>query len=111
MCGALTALGGRAPTRPAGIANLRRLLRGFFGPLLTPGPRAIAADEGAVARVTLKDKRALLDLSLPGRLLFLFRLRFGLYAVLARLGAVCDWPALESSRAAQRPEDAPTPPG
>jgi hypothetical protein len=34
----------------------------------------------------LRDKRTLLRLQLPGRLLFLFRIRFGLYAVLARLG-------------------------
>jgi hypothetical protein len=40
-------------------------------------------------------------LSLPGRFLFLFRLRFGLYAVLARLGAVADWGALESQWAAE----------
>jgi len=32
---------------------------------------------------------------LPGRLLFVFRIRFGLYSVLARIGAVRDWRALE----------------
>jgi hypothetical protein len=37
----------------------------------------------------------MLQLQLPGKLLFLFRIRFGLYAVLARLGAKLDWQALE----------------
>ncbi|HEU4407105.1 MAG TPA: hypothetical protein VFS43_17685 [Polyangiaceae bacterium] len=47
----------------------------------------------------MRDKRALFRLRVPGRLLFLFRLRFGLYAVLARLGAVADWSALEEGLA------------
>ena len=51
-------------------------------------------------RDLLRDKKALMELSLPGKLLFLFRIRFGLYAVLARLGAVADWAALESGWAA-----------
>jgi hypothetical protein len=38
-------------------------------------------------------------LRLPGKLLFLFRIRFGLYAVLSRLGAVLDWNALEAELA------------
>ncbi len=33
---------------------------------------------------------------LPGKLLFLLRIRFGLYSVLARLGAVCDWSSIEA---------------
>ena len=47
------------------------------------------------ARQLVADKRALLKIRLPGRLLFLFRIRFGLYSVLARIGAVRDWRALE----------------
>lgn len=91
---ATTALGA-PPPGPAAIPNLRALLRGFFAPLLVPGARAIAPGEGFDARTVLRDKRALAQLRLPGSLLFLFRIRFGLYAVLARLGAVADWSALE----------------
>lgn len=40
-------------------------------------------------------------IALPGRLLFLFRLRFGLYSVLSRLGAVADWSALASEWASE----------
>jgi hypothetical protein len=48
----------------------------------------------------------------PGRLLFLFRIRFGLYAVLSRLGAVCDWSSLERGFAAgaRGPPEAPQTP-
>ncbi len=43
----------------------------------------------------MKDKLSLMKLGLPPHTLFLLRLRFGLYAVLARLGARCDWAELE----------------
>ena len=94
---AIERLGGRASRDAAGRAHLRELLRGFFGPLLTPGKRRIAADEGFGARDVLRDKRAILGLRLPGRMLFLFRLRFGLYSVLARLESEVDWAGLEIS--------------
>ena len=42
-----------------------------------------------------------MTLSLPGKLLFLLRIRFGLYAVLARIGAVLDFAALESAWASE----------
>lgn len=95
VASAIGALGGEVPGDAAARAHLRELLRGFFGPLLTPGARRIAADEGLAARDVLRDKRAILKLRLPGRMLFLFRLRFGLYAVLARLQAEVDWAGLE----------------
>jgi hypothetical protein len=44
----------------------------------------------------MQDKRAIMQLALPGKLLFLFRLRFGLYAVLSRIEAEADWAGLES---------------
>ena len=92
--GALHALG--AEPRPTMNAHLRKLLRGFFGPLLVPGRQRIKPDEGIEARQVMQDKRAIMRLSLPGKLLFLFRLRFGLYAVLSRIGAVANWAGLES---------------
>jgi hypothetical protein len=39
-------------------------------------------------------------LRLPGKMFFLFRIRFGLWAVLARLRACCDWSATERTLAA-----------
>jgi len=101
MAGALEALGGRAPRDAPARERMRELVRGFFGPLVTPGARRIALDEGRVARDVLADKKAIMRLALPGRLLFLLRLRFGLYAVLARIGAALDWSALEEAWAGE----------
>lgn len=91
--GALQALG--AP-RPRVTPRVKTLLRGFFAPLLAPGRRPLGLDEAFEARTLMQDKRALMELALPGKLLFLFRLRFGLYAVLARMEAEADWAGLES---------------
>jgi len=50
-------------------------------------PTGFAADEGLGARNLMRDKRAIIGLQLPARMLFLFRLRFGLYAVRAAASA------------------------
>jgi hypothetical protein len=42
-----------------------------------------------------KTKRQLLKLTLPAEFVFLFRIRFGLLSVLARLGARANWHQLE----------------
>jgi predicted unusual protein kinase regulating ubiquinone biosynthesis (AarF/ABC1/UbiB family) len=76
-------------------ALLERFARSFFAPMLARGPSVIPPDGAFEARQIMKDKLALMKLGLPPHLLFLLRLRFGLYAVLSRLGARCDWGALE----------------
>jgi hypothetical protein len=48
-------------------------------------------------RQVLENKRNLLKLTLPGEFLFLFRIRFGLMSVLARLGARANWYRLEET--------------
>lgn len=101
---ALRELGGALPEDDGAWPQLRGLLRGFFAPLLVPGAQRVDAGAGFAAQQALQDKRALMKLALPGRLLFLLRLRFGLYAVLARLGARVDWARLESGWA-QRAEE------
>lgn len=93
---ALEGLGAKPSKDRETRANVLRLVRGFFGPMLTPGARVIAPDAGADMNSVLRDKRAAMKLALPGRMLFLFRLRFGLFAVLARLGASLDWSTMES---------------
>ncbi|HEX4385005.1 MAG TPA: hypothetical protein VH083_18730 [Myxococcales bacterium] len=70
-------------------------MRGFFAPILASGKRRIQAGVNVETRDLIKSKRAMLKLRIPGRLLFLFRIRFGLYSVLSRLGAEVDWQALE----------------
>jgi predicted unusual protein kinase regulating ubiquinone biosynthesis (AarF/ABC1/UbiB family) len=91
---ALTALGVKKPDGP-GFAVTRRMLHGFFEPVLTPGVRRLQAPVDLDFRAIARNKKSMLQLQLPGKLLFLFRIRFGLYAVLARLGAELDWQALE----------------
>jgi predicted unusual protein kinase regulating ubiquinone biosynthesis (AarF/ABC1/UbiB family) len=95
----LVELGARRPKKDRDLATVRGLLRGFFAPMLTPGEHRVEAGVAMEARSVLSSKRAMLRLRLPGKLLFLFRIRFGLYAVLARLGARCDWRALETALA------------
>lgn len=92
---ALRGLGAEPSGNDAAYVRLRQLLRGFFGPMLTPGTHGVDShmvfQMGQVAR----DKMAIARLRLPGRLALLFRIRFGLFAVLSRLGSVCDWAAME----------------
>ena len=94
---ALGALG--MPEPKADFEVTRGLLRAFFSPLLTPGRHAVAADRAVAMGETVKLKRSLMRMRLPGKLMFLYRIRFGLYAVLARIGARIDWPALEDELA------------
>ena len=96
----VTALGelGATPERVS-FDRLRAMLRGFFAPVLSPGRHRIEPGAALEAQSAFADKRTLMKLSLPGKLLFLLRIRFGLYAVLARLGSEADWSDLEASSA------------
>jgi len=86
----------------------RELMRGFYAPILGPGKRRLKAGVNLETRNVMKSKRDMLRLRIPGRLLFLFRIRFGLYSVLARLGAELDWQALEIDLANQFHRFAPS---
>jgi len=90
----LVELGAAEPDQRA-YAVTRQLLRGFFGPVLTPGPHGVESGLSLNVREIMKDKLAVARMRLPAKLLFLFRIRFGLHSELARLKAVCDWSALE----------------
>lgn len=92
---ALAAVGATPPTSDDERLVLRELLRGFFAPLLVPGRRRFDVGAFGGARDLLADKRRLMRLRLPPEMLFLFRLRFGLFSVLHQLGAEADWAALE----------------
>jgi predicted unusual protein kinase regulating ubiquinone biosynthesis (AarF/ABC1/UbiB family) len=99
---ALVALGGVDPDDKVFPAT-RSLLRGFFGPVLSPGPHPVESGFNSDLRVILADKRGVIRMRLPGRLLFLFRIRFGLHSELAKLGAVADWQAIEEQACAEVP--------
>lgn len=99
IAAAIQSIGAVPPSDERGRRHLHALLRAFFGSLLRPGrrPMDFAQDASAdVDRSMMRDKRAILALRLPARMLFLFRLRFGLFAVLQQIGAEADWAALES---------------
>jgi predicted unusual protein kinase regulating ubiquinone biosynthesis (AarF/ABC1/UbiB family) len=87
--------GALPPDRDDDYARLRSLLRGFFGPLLVPGRHLMDARVRIDVNEVMRDKLAMARMRLPGKLLFLFRIRFGLYSVLSRIGSRCDWQALE----------------
>ena len=108
---AFVAFGGTLPADAAGRDKLRLMLRGFFGPMAQRGVHAVDAGAGFESRQVMSDKVFISKLKLPAKLIFLFRLRFGLYAVLAQLGAMADWAALESRWAeALERDDAPPDP-
>jgi predicted unusual protein kinase regulating ubiquinone biosynthesis (AarF/ABC1/UbiB family) len=94
---ALSAIG--MPRPAVDFEVTRGLLRGFFDPILTPGRHPIPADRALAMGETVSLKRNLIRMRLPGKLMFLFRIRFGLYAVLARIGAEIDWASLEDDLA------------
>jgi len=94
---ALVAIGMTEPTRD--FAVTRAMLRGFYAPLLEPGRHRVEPDQAITMGQVAKLKSSLLRMRLPGKLMFLFRIRIGLYAVLARLGAKMDWIELEEELA------------
>lgn len=75
----------------------RKLLRSFYGPMLRDTHQAVDLGEASSMADMMKSKRELMRLTLPGELLFLFRIRFGLMSVLARMGARANWYRLERS--------------
>lgn len=77
------------------FATARDLVRSFHGPMLRDQVQAMVPGEAMGMGPLLQRKRALMKLTLPGELLFLFRIRFGLMSVLARLGARANWYRLE----------------
>jgi len=94
---ALLALGMTEPTRDFDVT--RSVLRGFYAPLLEPGRHRVEPDQAISMGQVAKLKKSLLRMRLPGKLMFLFRIRIGLYAVLARMGAKLDWIELEEELA------------
>jgi predicted unusual protein kinase regulating ubiquinone biosynthesis (AarF/ABC1/UbiB family) len=94
---ALTALGVAHASRDFDVT--RSILRGFYAPLLEPGRHRVEPDQAISMGQVAKLKKSLLRLRLPGKLMFLFRIRIGLYAVLARMGARLDWIELEEELA------------
>jgi predicted unusual protein kinase regulating ubiquinone biosynthesis (AarF/ABC1/UbiB family) len=92
---AFVALGMVRQGEPYDFDTARSLVRAFYGPMLRDEERAIELGEARPMGSILASKRELMKLHLPGEFLFLFRIRFGLMSVLARLGARANWYRLE----------------
>ncbi|MCA9524269.1 MAG: AarF/ABC1/UbiB kinase family protein [Myxococcales bacterium] len=73
----------------------RGLFRAFFGPTLRDEVAAIDLGSGMTFTELTRSKQKMLQLALPGEFLFLFRIRFGLFSILARLGTRANWYRLE----------------
>ncbi len=97
MTEALAALGVRPTSGSYDRVLTRKLLRGFYGPMLEDREQAVDLGVGAQLKEMMAKKRDLMKLVFPGEFLFLFRLRFGLLSVLARLGARQNWLELEQN--------------
>jgi predicted unusual protein kinase regulating ubiquinone biosynthesis (AarF/ABC1/UbiB family) len=90
---ALIGIGMRNPMMDFDVT--RTMLRGFYAPLLRSGRHSVTPDQAVAMADVVRLKKSLLRMRLPGNLMFLFRIRIGLYAVLARMRAKLDWVALE----------------
>lgn len=75
--------------------SARALVRAFHGPMLRDEVLSVQLGEAMPLRALFASKREILKLHLPGELLFIFRIRFGVMSVLARLGARANWYRLE----------------
>jgi predicted unusual protein kinase regulating ubiquinone biosynthesis (AarF/ABC1/UbiB family) len=96
-------LGMVKPGQRYDFAAARDLVRGFHGSLLRDEHAPVDLGEARSMRQVMGSKRALMKLALPGEFLFLFRIRFGLLSVLARLGARARWRQLEERYLAAAP--------
>jgi hypothetical protein len=63
--------------------------------MLKDSIQQIELGESISMRGVFARKRELMRLRLPGEFLFLFRIRFGLLSILAKLGARANWYRLE----------------
>jgi predicted unusual protein kinase regulating ubiquinone biosynthesis (AarF/ABC1/UbiB family) len=77
------------------LDTARNLVRAFHGPMLRDEVLAFQLGTLAPFRSFVSTKREILRLQIPGEMLFVFRIRFGLMSVLARLGARANWCRME----------------
>src|SRR5690606_37955183 len=96
MQGALEQLGVRPVNGSYDARLTRELLHAFFGPMREDRVQRVSLGAGAGLRDVFTRKRQMMRWVWPGEFLFLFRLRFGLLSVLARLEAEANWFQLES---------------
>ncbi|HET9594420.1 MAG TPA: AarF/ABC1/UbiB kinase family protein [Anaeromyxobacteraceae bacterium] len=97
---ALLGLGMISPGESRQLETARDLVRAFHGPMLRDEVLSFQLGTLAPFRSIVSTKREILSLHIPGEMLFVLRIRFGLMSVLARLGARANWCKLERQYAA-----------
>jgi predicted unusual protein kinase regulating ubiquinone biosynthesis (AarF/ABC1/UbiB family) len=80
---------------PYDFGAVREIVRSLYGPMLRDKECAITLGEARPFSAVAEFKREMLKLHLRPELLFLFRVRFGIMSVLARLGAHANWRRIE----------------
>jgi predicted unusual protein kinase regulating ubiquinone biosynthesis (AarF/ABC1/UbiB family) len=95
MHGALVGLGMVRDGEEYDYDAAHALVRSFYGPMLRDEFVTIGSGAAMSLRAIFEGKRELLKLHLPGEILFVLRIRFGVMSVLARLGARANWYRLE----------------
>lgn len=81
--------------RPYKFETARELVRSFYGPMLENRTQHVDLGPGIGMRQAYERKKEMLQLTLPPEFVFLFRIRFGLFSVLAELGCEANWAELE----------------
>jgi hypothetical protein len=79
------------PDDDEAFETARCLVHAFYGPVLDDETQRVRVDAATGMQDVLASKRDLMQLDLPGAFLFLFRIRVGLFPVLARIGARANW--------------------
>lgn len=74
---------------------IRGFLRSFHGPMLKDTVCGVDLSSAMEMKEMFKKKQQLMRFKLPGEFTFLFRIRFGLMSVLAKLGSQANWYQLE----------------
>lgn len=83
------------PEKSYDYEMIRGFLRSFYGPMLKDETAPVDLSSAIEMKEMFKKKQQLLKFTLPGEFTFLFRIRFGLMSVLARLGTEANWYQLE----------------
>jgi predicted unusual protein kinase regulating ubiquinone biosynthesis (AarF/ABC1/UbiB family) len=73
--------------------DARRLLRYLYAPILREGPARITADYTSQTMRQFLTNKNLMKLTMPGEMLFLNRVNFGLLSIMVDLGCAIDWRA------------------
>ena len=88
----------------------RDLLRYLYAPTLEPGPFRVTAEYTSQVARRLLTNANLFKMTVPGEMLFLNRVNFGLMSIFVDLGAEIDWHGLSLGLTRREPATPDGPP-